>query len=168
MTPAAGIPIHVSAGELADRLTILRLKARRIGEPQKLRHVIAELKALEHAYKAQIPPSPAVEPLTQELAAINERLWDAEDRVRLCETRQDFGPAFVAVARSIYRLNDMRSALKSQINRLLGSQMSEEKSYSAAQPDASLMPPAPLAARPHTPDPHPRAAAAKPSYISRL
>jgi len=41
----------------------------------------------------------------------------------------DFGPRFVALARSVYRANDRRAALKRQINGLVGSLLVEEKEY---------------------------------------
>jgi hypothetical protein len=46
-----------------------------------------------------------------------------------CERAGDFGPKFVGLARSVYRNNDSRSAIKRKINVLLGSKIIEEKSY---------------------------------------
>jgi hypothetical protein len=43
----------------------------------------------------------------------------------------DFGPGFVALARAVYVTNDRRAALKRQINALSGSELVEEKSYTA-------------------------------------
>ncbi|MES2792024.1 MAG: hypothetical protein V4719_20585, partial [Planctomycetota bacterium] len=48
---------------------------------------------------------------------------------RDCERDQDFSSKFVELARSVYRQNDKRAALKRQINDLLGSRLVEEKSY---------------------------------------
>jgi hypothetical protein len=62
---------------------------------------------------------------------VNEALWDIEDRIRDCERDQNFGPEFVELARSVYRTNDRRSALKRQINDIAGSAIVEEKSYRA-------------------------------------
>jgi len=62
---------------------------------------------------------------------VNERIWDLEDAIRGCERRQDFGSTFVSTARSIYRANDERAALKREINLATGSQLIEEKSYTA-------------------------------------
>jgi hypothetical protein len=45
------------------------------------------------------------------------------------EKRQDFGPEFVKLARSVYVLNDQRAAVKKQINLAVGSELVEEKSY---------------------------------------
>ena len=54
-----------------------------------------------------------------------------EDEIRLCERDEDFGPRFIALARSVYGSNDRRAALKRQINELLGSRLLEEKSYAS-------------------------------------
>ena len=51
---------------------------------------------------------------------INRAIWDVEDELRECETRQAFGPRFVELARSVYRDNDRRAAIKRLINEHLG------------------------------------------------
>ena len=66
---------------------------------------------------------------TDQLAAVNARLWDIEDAIRTCEREGDFGPRFVALARSVYGENDVRAALKRAINTLANSALVEEKSY---------------------------------------
>jgi hypothetical protein len=63
------------------------------------------------------------------LKAVNERLWEIEDDVRKCEATGDFGNRFIALARSVYKENDERAALKRRVNDLLGSVIMEEKSY---------------------------------------
>ena len=63
------------------------------------------------------------------LKQINQDLWDIEDRIRDHERAGDFGPGFVELARSVYRRNDERGALKREINLALGSALIEEKSY---------------------------------------
>lgn len=60
---------------------------------------------------------------------MNARLWDIEDAIRTCERKGDFGPRFVALARSVYGENDVRAALKRAINTLANSALIEEKSY---------------------------------------
>ncbi len=67
--------------------------------------------------------------LTAELRGVNEALWDIEDQIRVCERDGDFGPKFVDLARSVYKNNDQRAAVKRKINELLGSRIVEEKSY---------------------------------------
>jgi len=71
----------------------------------------------------------AVEALTDDLGEINAQLWEVEDALRVCECDRELGPRFVALARSVYALNDQRAALKRSINALLRSALIEEKSY---------------------------------------
>lgn len=129
MTDANQILVAVAPGELIDKITILEIKTERIDDPQKLRNVEIELKTLCEARDASIEPSPEIDSLTAQLKAINEKLWDIEDEIRACERRQDFGPRFVELARSVYFSNDKRAALKRRVNEHLGSKIVEEKSY---------------------------------------
>ena len=118
-----------SLGELIDKITILRIKAERIADADKLGNVRRELALLEALAKEEGLVGAALESLVDELAAANTRLWDVEDAVRVCERDKDFGPRFVALARSIYAINDERAALKRALNRLFSSALVEEKSY---------------------------------------
>jgi hypothetical protein len=127
--PARPLLIEVPAGELIDKITILEIKGERIADPDKLRHVRAELAALAAVRDGALPPSPELAALAAQLKAVNEALWQVEDDLRACERRQDFGPRFVELARSVYRHNDRRAALKRAVNDLLGSRLVEEKSY---------------------------------------
>lgn len=119
----------VSAGELIDKITILRVKATRIGDAAKEANVRAELALLEATAAKELPASDELERLTAELTEINAALWDVEDGKRDHERRQDFGPSFVQLARRVYIDNDRRAAVKRQINALVGSEIVEEKSY---------------------------------------
>lgn len=122
------ILVPTSPGELIDKLTILRLKTERITDAAKLDNVRREKETLERTATV-IPASPALTDLWDQMYRINATLWAIEDDIRDCEKSQDFGPAFVALARAIYVTNDRRSAVKKQINLLLGSTLIEEKSY---------------------------------------
>jgi hypothetical protein len=119
----------VSAGELIDKITILRVKAQRIDDPGKVANVQTELALLEATAAHELRHSAELEALTSDLTDINAALWDIEDGKRDCERRQDFGPDFVALARRVYIDNDRRAAVKRQINMLVGSDIVEEKSY---------------------------------------
>jgi hypothetical protein len=125
----ADIMTPVSPGELLDKITILRIKAERIGDAQKRANVRVELEALEAVAAAHVPESDEVVRLTAELQAVNAELWVIEDDIRDCERAGDFGPRFVALARAVYVTNDRRAAAKKAINLLLDSRIVEEKSY---------------------------------------
>ncbi|PLR26715.1 hypothetical protein SGCZBJ_10320 [Caulobacter zeae] len=119
----------ISAGELVDKITILRVKAERIGDAAKEANVRKELALLEGIAAGALTPSDELDRLTAELTAINAALWDIEDGKRACERNQTFGPEFVELARRVYKDNDKRAAVKRQINALTGSDIVEEKSY---------------------------------------
>jgi tetratricopeptide (TPR) repeat protein len=124
-------PIHVEiqTGELFDKISILKLKLSRIIDSSKRANVAAELDALEAVRSESVPGSEALNTLVRELDAVNLAIWDNEEQMRDRETRQAFGEDFVAGARSTYRNNDRRAAIKRAINDLLGSRLVEEKSY---------------------------------------
>lgn len=119
------ILIPVSAGELVDKITILRVKAARI-DPAKRPNVVKELALLETVAAGALPD---LAELAAELEAVNAALWDIEEGKRDCERRGDFGPGFIALARSVYVENDRRAAIKRRINEAVGSDLVEEKSY---------------------------------------
>jgi len=119
----------ISAGELVDKITILRVKAERIGDPAKEANVRKELALLEATAREALPASAEIDRLTAELTEVNAALWDIEDGKRACERRQDFGPEFVQLARRVYIDNDRRAAIKRAINAAAGSEIVEEKSY---------------------------------------
>jgi len=123
------IEIPIATAELIDKITILEIKVARFTNPAKTANARAELSLLLQRRDAAIRPDPVLNELTTRLKAINERLWDLEDEIRECERRQDFGQVFVTAARSIYRTNDERAAVKRDINMTTGSQLIEEKSY---------------------------------------
>ncbi len=127
--PRRPLTVEVAPGELLDKLTILEIKAERITEAAKLRNVRTELAELAAVRREALPDSPELAELIGSLKEVNGRLWDIEDAIRRCEQEQDFGPRFVELARSVYRENDCRAALKRQINELLNSRLIEEKSY---------------------------------------
>jgi tetratricopeptide (TPR) repeat protein len=118
-----------SLGELIDKITILRIKAERIGGPEKLANVHRELSLLERSAREAGVSGTSIDLLTNQLAAVNGRLWTIEDALRACEREGDFGPRFVRLARSVYCENDTRAAIKRAINSLAGSSLVEEKSY---------------------------------------
>jgi hypothetical protein len=122
----------MSPGELLDRLTILEIKGERFRDEAKRTTSLAERQALEGIWEETVRDLEAFQDRRRELKAVNESLWQTEDDLRNCERGGEFGERFVALARSVYRLNDQRAALKRQVNELLGSSCGEQKQYGEA------------------------------------
>ncbi|SFC39610.1 hypothetical protein [Tropicimonas isoalkanivorans] len=122
------VSIPVSFGELVDKITILEIKCDQIGDPQKSALALAELSLLREVLDG-LPRPDGFDEIKRELRAVNETLWEAEERIRACEAGEDFGERFVALAQSIYRQNDRRYALKDRLNRAAGSAIREVKSH---------------------------------------
>jgi hypothetical protein len=126
-TPLPRVP--VSWGELLDRITILELKLARATNRATRAAVAAELETLAAARDAEPPLPAAAAALVDELSALNRELWEVEDALRACECAHDFGPAFIELARNVYRLNDRRAELKRRLSERLGSPFGERKIY---------------------------------------
>jgi hypothetical protein len=121
--------VPISWGDLFDKITILELKEERLSSERALGNVRKELELLRQFADAAVHEDLA--DLIADLKAINAHLWQLEDDIREMEREKDFAEEFITLARSIYRDNDRRAALKRRINVLLGSELSEEKSYKA-------------------------------------
>jgi len=134
---SAEILLPCGVGELIDKITILEIKAAHFRNETQLANVRYELALLrklkiEHGFVGA-----EFDRLETELQKTNAALWNIEDALRLLEDRQEFGAAFVDYARSVYKTNDRRAALKKEINLLCKSTIVEEKSYASFAPVAS-------------------------------
>ena len=128
------ISVPVSHGELIDKITILEIKAAQMRDAGKLANVRVELELLNTTWGADAASKIDIAAERAQLKAVNEALWDIEDRIRLKEKAQAFDGEFVELARSVYFRNDERAAIKRAINLKLGSQLVEEKSYQDYRP----------------------------------
>jgi hypothetical protein len=121
--------IEISWGEFFDRLTILEIKLIKIIGSEKRIKVEAALRSLTKSGKPLDEFPEAVQILVKKLMDVNLSLWDIEDSKRESERRQDFGPDFISLARSVYIKNDLRAYYKREIDLLLDSKLSEVKSH---------------------------------------
>jgi len=120
---------EISAGELLDKISILEIKLDYIKDKEKLVEINKELKSLEETKKSNIEINENLQKLINQLKEVNLKLWDIEEGKRKCEKNADFGKDFIQLSRSVYINNDKRAKIKSDINRLLGSNIKEVKSY---------------------------------------
>ena len=122
---------EISAGELFDKISILEKKKKKIQDINKLKDVSKELESLDETLKKHglNKIDGELKKLTKELSDINLDLWDIEDGKRLAEKNNDFGENFIKLARNVYKKNDIRAKIKFEINKILGSNIKETKSY---------------------------------------
>ena len=120
---------EISAGELIDKITILEIKKTKISDTNKLKNIETELVSLNNTFKKCIPDSSQIQILIDNLKSINLKLWDIENGKRLAEKNSDFGVQFIELARNVYKNNDERAKIKSEINNILGSNIKEVKSH---------------------------------------
>ena len=116
----------VSLGELIDKITILEIKKSNM-TGVKLKNVDKELDLLK--YTLQVKNLEIDVDLVNDLKEVNNKLWEIEDKIRLHESKQNFDQDFIELARSVYKENDRRAAIKKEINQKYNSELIEEKSY---------------------------------------
>ena len=120
---------EISAGEFLDKLSILEIKLNKVKDLVLLNEVKKEYEILNETKNKNINFSKEIEILYKDLKETNEKLWTIEDEIRLCEKNSDFKDKFIQLSRDVYFTNDKRSKTKSEINKILGSNIKEVKQY---------------------------------------
>lgn len=123
------ILVPLSPGEMLDKITILRIKAARMQDPDKVANVKHELGLLEKTWQDSGAAAVNLGTAEADLTRVNEKLWVIEDEIRDEERAKRFTEKFIELARAVYFTNDERAAIKKRVNTLLGSSIVEEKSY---------------------------------------
>ena len=124
------IQSEISSGELLDKISILEIKLKKIKDKENLKEINKEYAILKQSQNLNIKLTNELKDLFDELKKVNLNLWDIEDKLRICEKNKDFGEKFIELARGVYFNNDSRSKIKSEINKLSGSNIKEIKQYS--------------------------------------
>jgi len=117
--------ISCSFGEIIDKITILKIKAKKIVDINSLKNVILELETLQK----ENPLSDVNDDLFNKLQIINEKLWMLEDNIREKSKNKVFDNTYIEIAESIHITNDERCNIKKLINIKYNSELIEEKSY---------------------------------------
>ena len=123
------ILIPISVGELVDKISILKIKKKKILNKAKQTNIIKELNFLEKIYKSNFTKNKKIKLYEKELIKINKNLWEIEDQIRNCESKKNFNEIFINLARAVYLNNDKRAIVKKKINLLTKSRIVEEKLY---------------------------------------
>lgn len=125
-------PVLLSVGDIADRLTIARIKHRMLTLCERIDAAESVMESLVNLSNAidDILSSGWVEfdNLINELERTNQLLWDVEDACRDCCGATE---EFLEKAHDVMSLNSKRSSIKAAINALIGdgSQLDEVKLY---------------------------------------
>ena len=129
------MPIHstpivpISWGELIDKISILEIKKININSEVSLINIEKELSHLKLIATQNTNSFNIISHLYSDLFNINSSLWKIEDCIREKESKLEFDDEFIDLARNVYKKNDQRALLKREINRILVSELIEEKSY---------------------------------------
>jgi len=120
---------EISASELLDKISILEIKLEKIKNKANQEEINKEYKILKEVQNSSLEVTEKLKTLFKEIKEINLNLWNIEDKFRICEKNKDFGQTFIELARGVYLNNDKRSKIKSEINKILGSNIREIKQY---------------------------------------
>ncbi len=119
----------ISLGELLDKISILIIKIENIHDEKKLAIVKKELNLLLKIQDNLSIDKKILDEYLEKLKKVNSELWIIEDKLRDLERNKIFDNGFIELARSVYFTNDKRSEIKLKINKELGSDIIEVKSY---------------------------------------
>ena len=120
---------EISPAELLDKISILEIKLQNIKDKESLVEINKEHESLIETKNSNLEISNNLQNLIFQLKEVNMKLWKIEDGKRMCEKNKDFGKEFIKLARDVYINNDKRAKIKSEINKLLGSNIKEVKKY---------------------------------------
>ena len=120
---------EISPGELLDKISILEIKLEKIKDKNSQEKIKIEYKILKKIQNSSIEMSDKIKDLYRSVSDVNIKLWDIEDKLRICEQNKDFGKNFIELARGVYFNNDKRAKLKNEINQILKSNIREIKQY---------------------------------------
>jgi|TARA_R110002012_G_scaffold31878_5_gene94953 uncharacterized protein YxjI len=119
--------IKISNGELLDRISILELKKLRMKDAANLAVVEKEFLELnKKCVNLFTKNDSTLQVLYLELARINGKLWDLENKVRSGGLNDK---EFIIASKKIFKLNGQRSNFKNDINLITGSDGFEAKEY---------------------------------------
>ena len=120
---------EISPGELLDKISILEIKLEKVKDKDRQKKIKNEYDILKKVQNSSIEMSDKIKDLYRSVSNVNIKLWDIEDKIRICEQNKDFGKNFIELARGVYFNNDKRAELKNEINEILKSNIREIKQY---------------------------------------
>ena len=120
---------EISPGELLDKISILEIKLEKVKDKDSQKKIRNEYDILKKTQNSSIVMSDKIKDLYRSVSDVNIKLWNIEDKLRICEQNKDFGEDFIELARGVYFNNDRRAKIKKEINKILKSNIEEVKEY---------------------------------------
>ena len=120
---------EISPGELLDKISILEIKLEKVKDKNSLEEIKKEHKILKEIQTSSIDIIGKIKDLFQSVKNVNIKLWNIEDKLRICEKNKNFDKNFIELARGVTFASDERAKLKSKINKILKSNIIEIKQY---------------------------------------
>ncbi len=120
---------EISPGELLDKISILEIKLEKVKDKNSLEEIKKEHKILKEIQTSSVDITGKIRDLFQSVKNVNIKLWNIEDKLRICEKNKNFDKNFIELARGVYFANDERAKLKNEINEILKSDIREIKQY---------------------------------------
>ena len=90
---------EISPGELLDKISILEIKIEKVKDKNSLEEIKKEYKILKEIQTSSIEITGEIKDLFQSVKNVNVKLWNIEDKLRICEKNKDFGKRFIELAR---------------------------------------------------------------------
>ena len=84
----------MSSGQLIYKISILKIKKKKIFDESKLKNINNELSLLNKIYEKNFKKIKKILLYEKELIKINKKLWKIEDEIRLLESRKEFNQKF--------------------------------------------------------------------------
>ena len=121
-----GILANISAGELLDKVSILKIKKNKIKEENKLKEIEKELSVLEEICEKNLK---GYRPWGEKLNRINLIVWEnvGAQWEKYKNNKYDF--RCIELSKAVIINNDKRFQIKDAINKFYDSEIKEQKSY---------------------------------------
>jgi hypothetical protein len=118
--------VEVSNGELADKWTIIEIKAALLVNPDQLKNLSIEASSLEPMI-AELKENSNVQLLIAQLKETNLVIWNLMEK--LYELHANMDSTYLSLSIEITEYNQKRAFLKKEIDALSQSLFSEAKSF---------------------------------------
>lgn len=117
----------ISVGELVDKLAVLSVKLKNIGDDEKKKEITKEYYALQKTLSKMNILN--YDKYLQNLIIVNEIIWNAVNKAWQKEKKNEIDLEFAKITREILIENDNRFKIKEEINLYYSSDIQEIKSY---------------------------------------